>query len=229
MALPTVEVETVCPNSSSKASQCSSRVRSSLASSCFGSHSLSIVPLLGGLPGIGLGSTSPVSRRLFSQRFMVGIDTEKVFATSSLGVPASTAASTLNLRSFEYGFIPGGYHIWIDTYGCRCEIPLSRATRLFSCLPLLTEPHPSTRFYQRRLCRGVCGFEPVSQDLVLRVGEPMGSVSLQGRELPYQPGEVAGRVPGYILRVLWSYLRAAEDAPPPGPWLGALPGTFLAG
>jgi hypothetical protein len=39
---------------------------------------------------------------------MVGIDTEKVFATSSLGLPASTAASTLDLRSFEYGFMPGG-------------------------------------------------------------------------------------------------------------------------
>ena len=37
---------------------------------------------------------------------MVGIDTEKVFAaSSSLGIPASTAESTLNLRSFEYGFI----------------------------------------------------------------------------------------------------------------------------
>jgi hypothetical protein len=39
---------------------------------------------------------------------MVGIDTEKVLAISSLGLPASTAASTLNLRSFEYGFIFGG-------------------------------------------------------------------------------------------------------------------------
>jgi hypothetical protein len=28
-------------------------------------------------------------------------------ATSSLGLPASTADSTLNLRSFEYGLIPG--------------------------------------------------------------------------------------------------------------------------
>jgi hypothetical protein len=106
IALPTVEVETVWPNSSSKALLCSSRVRSSLASRWWGSHSLSITPFLGGLPGIGLGSTSPLSRRLFSQRFMVGIDTEKVFAaSSSLGIPASTAESTLNLRSFEYGFI----------------------------------------------------------------------------------------------------------------------------
>src|SRR5215218_3995085 len=121
MALPTVEVETPSPKCSSKTWRCSSRVRSSLASRCLGSHSLSIAPFLEGLPGIGPGSTSPVSRRLFIQRFMVGIDTEKVLATSSLGVPASTAASTLNLRSFEYGFMPGGYHIWIDTYGCRCQ------------------------------------------------------------------------------------------------------------
>jgi len=107
MALPMVEVETSSPNSSSKAWRCSSRVRSSLASRCLGSHSLSITPFLEGLPGIALGSTSPVSRRLFSQRFMVGIDTEKVLATSSLGVPASTAESTLDLRSFEYGFMAG--------------------------------------------------------------------------------------------------------------------------
>src|ERR671912_2536408 len=125
MALPTVEVETSSPNSSSNASRCSSKVRSSLASRCFGSHSLSIAPFLGGLPGIGCGSTSPVSRRLLSQRFMVGIETEKVLATSSLGLPASTAESTLNLRSFEYGFMPGGYHIWIDTYGLRCEKALT--------------------------------------------------------------------------------------------------------
>src|SRR5919106_2328036 len=105
MALPTVEVETLCPKCSSKASLCSSRVRSSFASRCFGSHSLSRVPFLEGLPGIALGSTSPVSRRLFNQRLMVGIDTEKVLATSSLGVPASTAASTLDLRSFEYGLM----------------------------------------------------------------------------------------------------------------------------
>src|SRR5829696_6454459 len=110
MALPMVEVDTSSPKCSSKASRCSSRVRSSLAWRCSGSHSLSIVPFLAGLPGIGSGCTSPVSLRLLSQRFMVGIDTEKVFATSSLAVPASTAESTLNLRSFEYGFMEGGYH-----------------------------------------------------------------------------------------------------------------------
>src|SRR5215218_10348298 len=79
-----------------------------------------------------------------------------------------------------------GTIIWLLLSRAPSEIPLPRAARLFSCLPLLTEPHPTPRFYQRRLCRGVCGFEPVSQDLVLRVGEPMGSVCLQCRELPYQ-------------------------------------------
>jgi hypothetical protein len=42
------------------------------------------------------------------KRLMVGTDTEKVFATSSLGTPLSTAASTLSLRSLEYGFMPRG-------------------------------------------------------------------------------------------------------------------------
>src|SRR5215204_3787268 len=121
MALPTVEVETLCPNSSSKASLCSSRVRSSFASRWWGSHSLSRVPFLEGLPGIALGCTSPVSRRLFIYRFIEAATTEKVFATSSLGVPESTAESTLNLRSFEYGFMPRGYHRWIDAYGRRCN------------------------------------------------------------------------------------------------------------
>src|SRR5215216_7580448 len=64
-----------------------------------------------GPAGDGLGLDIPGLSTLFSQRFMVGIDTEKVFATSSLGLPASTAESTLNLRSFECGFMPGGYHI----------------------------------------------------------------------------------------------------------------------
>ena len=50
---------------------------------------------------MGLASTSPVSLRLLSQRFMVGTETEKVLATSSLGTARSTAASTLILRSFE--------------------------------------------------------------------------------------------------------------------------------
>jgi hypothetical protein len=37
---------------------------------------------------------------------MVGADTPKICAISSRGIPRSTAASTLSLRSFEYGFMP---------------------------------------------------------------------------------------------------------------------------
>jgi len=33
---------------------------------------------------------------------------KRVRATSSLGVPPSTAASTRSLKSFEYGFMPEG-------------------------------------------------------------------------------------------------------------------------
>jgi hypothetical protein len=65
-------------------------------------------PFSGGPARDRLGfNVSGLSTPLEIKRFMVGIDTEKVFATSSLGLPASTAASTLNLRSFEYGFMPG--------------------------------------------------------------------------------------------------------------------------
>ena len=108
MARLTVEVETTTPVSSSKASRCSWRVRSLLSCSWEGNHCWSAAPLRRGRPGIGLGSTSPVSRRLLSQRLMLGTDTEKVLATSSLGTPRSTAASTLSLRSLEYGFMLRG-------------------------------------------------------------------------------------------------------------------------
>ena len=59
MALPRVEVETLCPNSSSKAWRCSSRVRSSLASRCCGA-SFGALALFWRSAGIGLGLTSPV-------------------------------------------------------------------------------------------------------------------------------------------------------------------------
>jgi hypothetical protein len=36
-------------------------------------------------------------------------------------LPESTAESTLNLRSFEYGFMPGGYHIMDQSL----RVPLS--------------------------------------------------------------------------------------------------------
>jgi hypothetical protein len=100
-----VAVDTVIPSSSSKASQCSSRVRSGLLRRWPANHSSSIPPLMAGGPGMGLGSTLPVSRRLFSQRLIEGKETPKILATSALGIPRSTASNTFTLRSFEYALI----------------------------------------------------------------------------------------------------------------------------
>ena len=116
-----VAVETLMPRSSSNASQCSWRVRSGLSFSCSGSHAASITPLRAGGPGTPfLGSRLPVSFRSLSQRFMVGKDTEKVFATSFLGTPWSTVASTRSLRSLEYGFM-SGVSSRINNHASRCE------------------------------------------------------------------------------------------------------------
>jgi hypothetical protein len=41
---------------------------------------------------------------------MVETDTPKTLAACALGIPRSTAASTLSLRSFEYGFMPRVSH-----------------------------------------------------------------------------------------------------------------------
>src|SRR5215203_3800010 len=57
---------------------------------------------------------------------------------------------------------------------------------------LLIHPHLSSGLYKRGLDRGV-------------------GVLLQGGQLPRQPGEIAGRVPGYVLRVLWSHLASPPD------------------
>lgn len=58
-----VAVETLIPCASSKSSQCSSSVRSGLASAWAGSAATSAAPFLAGGPGTGLGSTSPLSLR----------------------------------------------------------------------------------------------------------------------------------------------------------------------
>ncbi len=41
---------------------------------------------------------------------MVETDTPKVFATSALGIPRSTAANTLSLRSLGYAFLAALSH-----------------------------------------------------------------------------------------------------------------------
>jgi hypothetical protein len=78
---------------------------------------------------------------------------------------------------------------------------------------LLVQPHPPTRLHQRRLSRRVRGLQTMPQGGVLGLGEPVGSVSLQSSELPYQRREIAGRVPDYVLRVLRTPLRQPNHLP----------------
>src|SRR5918994_3432907 len=101
-----VAVDAFTSISSSKAWQCSSRVRSGLLRRWSGNHSSSIAPLMAGGPVGTLAPTSPVSLRLFSQRLMEGSEIPKILATSALGLPRSTASSTFTLRSFEYARMP---------------------------------------------------------------------------------------------------------------------------
>ena len=100
-----VAVDTFISRCSSNASQCSSSVRSWLLRRWLRNHSSSIAPLMGGRPGMGLGSTLPVSRRLFSQRLIEGKETPKILATSALGIPRSTASNTLTLKSLVYALL----------------------------------------------------------------------------------------------------------------------------
>src|SRR5215203_6264398 len=100
-----VASETATPVSSSKASQCSFKVRSGLSLRCPGNHSLKAPPFTEGLPGISWMATSPVRHLLLSQRLMVEREIPKSSATSFLGMPRSMAASVFNLRSFEYAFM----------------------------------------------------------------------------------------------------------------------------
>src|SRR5215212_10250049 len=50
------------------------------------------------------------------------------------------------------------------------------------------------------------------QDGILRICEPMAGIRLQGGQLPRHAGEVAGRVPGYVLRVLRSQSSTSQTA-----------------
>ena len=66
--------------------------------------------------------------------------------------------------------------------------------------------HPAPRLHQRRLSCRMRSLQAEPQGGVLRAGKPVGSVSLQRRELSDQPREVAGRLPGYALRALRTHL-----------------------
>src|SRR5215204_2280033 len=123
IALPAVEVETASPNSSSKASRCSSRVRSSLASSCCVAASVGASPLSWRACQGSAWARHPRSLdvSLAKALAMVGTDTEKVFATSSLWayrrrrLRAPSISDPSNTASCLEA------NTWINTYRCRCE------------------------------------------------------------------------------------------------------------
>src|SRR5215211_5640163 len=60
---------------------------------------------------------------------MVETDTPKVFATCPLGIPRSTADSTLSLRSFEYAFMPALSH-GFNTQASRCQMMITDTTNI---------------------------------------------------------------------------------------------------
>jgi hypothetical protein len=81
----------------------------------------------------------------------------------------------------------------------------------------IVQPHTPPRLHQRSLSRRVRGLQTMPEGCILRVGEPVSSVSLQGSELPNQRRELARSLPGYLLRLLPIYesdiLRYQELAP----------------
>lgn len=58
-------------------------------------------------PGTRRRANPPVSRFSRTHRSIVGTDTANVPATSSRGLPSSTARTTRSRRSTEYAFIQG--------------------------------------------------------------------------------------------------------------------------
>jgi hypothetical protein len=97
-----VASDTCMPISSSNASRCSLKVRSGLDPNCLGSHSLKAAPFTEGLPGdlagADISGVAPSDQPAVYGREG---DPEELHDFSFLGMPRSTAASTLNLRSFE--------------------------------------------------------------------------------------------------------------------------------
>jgi hypothetical protein len=79
-------------------------------------------------------------------------------------------------------------------------------------LPLV-QPHPTPSLHKRSLSSRVSCLQAVPESAVLWVGEPVGSVSLQGCEFSYQRREIAGCVPDYVLRVLRTPLRQPNHLP----------------
>ena len=97
------EIDTLTPVFSSHSSQWRSKVASSFSWSCF--HRVlfcsGVARMRRFLPVEVPGERSLPSRLILSQRFRVVREMRKVSTTSLLGIPRSTAATALTLRSFE--------------------------------------------------------------------------------------------------------------------------------
>ena len=97
------EIDTLTPVFSCQSSQWRSKVASSFSSSCF--HRVlfcsGVARMRRFRPVEVPGERSLPSRLILSQRFRVVREMRKVSTTSLLGIPRSTAASALILRSFE--------------------------------------------------------------------------------------------------------------------------------
>jgi hypothetical protein len=103
MARLIAETETLTPDFSSHSSQWRSKVASSLASSC--SHSARLSSCVARMrrfrPVEVPGERSSPSLFFLSQRLSVVREMEKVWTTSFLGIPRSTASTALILSSFK--------------------------------------------------------------------------------------------------------------------------------
>jgi hypothetical protein len=103
MARLMAEMDTLTPVFCSHSSQWRSKVASSFSSSCSHSSPSSsrVARMRRLLPVETPGERSLPSMLIFSQRLRVVREMEKSSTTSFLGMPLSTAATALILRSFE--------------------------------------------------------------------------------------------------------------------------------
>jgi hypothetical protein len=101
-----VAVLTATPLRSCHQEQCSPSVASACSTNRAGNASSRAARLMAGGPGIGVGARSPVSRRRFTHRLIVGSETSKTTAASRRDISPSTARTTRQRRASEYGFMP---------------------------------------------------------------------------------------------------------------------------
>src|SRR5215216_4349505 len=126
---------------------------------------------------------------------MVETDTPKVFATSALGIPRSTAASTLSLRSFEYAFMSALSH-GFNTQASRCQkftcrVPARVARMSSGLITFNTKNHSNAWCEMRSPLEQVSEGQPRTTKLVV---EPDAEVVQRnpGRQASPQPAQLMG-------------------------------------